>query len=973
MKSKFQFRLLMALMGMLLVCFLQAGAEDKPPACAKGYNPDGTPIPQPCNGISVGAPKVFDNRTLTLMLESLSQALQAQQQNYIDQKSVAAALANIQGFTQTETSTNLSLTATPTPATDVKTTLNTGNVNASGTPLPNTFQRQTDVNRASVTPQAPALDTAPAFQGFSPTYGNSASDLLSDQVNLTYQIFNLRMILERSLSDRLLSNGVTRLQAVLGFNVTLDPPRTANDAVAVVEITLTSKDEKPVSLVGLMPQEKTYNAAALSNKSNAFAGSAVVSSFQVGFSARKRSQIFYLYRDTDTISYERMTGDPKTIVFGWMFRPLLGRRSISPGLRQLFAIMALPNVDCTIAGAEKDKGGNSCTANLSSTIRTYWKKYDRATLTSFESQDANRATRFWYGLSLGLAKPQVFDDHKYENTATYSPLVVESSATYQSELTPAVDSVEWRPIGAKNVIVSVKGNNLFTNTQVAIGDKIFAKLEDGLILKSNQGFDLVAPLDALVNGPGTVIGRYGVGVPLVQPTGFPAGFSENGVEFAEVLTHPSLAGQRKIEIKLRGIPSPEAAKEERDAHERFLKTHSKLEAVKNKLAAVEEATRALQSAKGRSNFKSAQKNLDAITAQLGDAATLKAQVEAVNGEVDEAKKQFSSARMDVVKVWRLNGSQDLTRATPVISVNGKSLEMPYYQSPDKDGVETIQANVPDSDLADGGGLVRVSWPFYPADKWTVSTRISNPDDDFQITRISQKSILIGRVDGPSFVNGPEVADPTSACWKLIAGDTELPLVTSACHAEPAPKDCQKKAKDDACTPPPLGPISDYTVTATVAGLPDKVVLVAPSGAVYNLTVPPLKAKDDKTVPIELKQYDSQWIEIKSSELTTSSKADSGSATATGSAAAKGAKDFSGLTAVEANNGPVNYVLPEPDPKVLDEKTKLPKPPASIKVEITRALTSKPGTVDLAFLAGKKLIGTRQIHIAQTEWGNKGDK
>jgi len=378
MKSKLQFRAMIALLAALFAC-IQASAEDKPVLdCAKGYKQDGTPDPQPCNGISVGAPKAFDNRTLTLMLESLSQTLQAQQQNYMDQKSVAAALANIQGFTQTESSTNLSLTTTPTPATDVKTTLNTGNVDANGNPLPNTFQRQTDVNRASVTPQAPALDTLPAFQGFTPTYGNSASDLLSDQVNLTYQIFNLRMILERALSDRLNPDATgenkTRRQAVLGFNVTLDPPRTANDAVAVVEITLQtcdkaqktceeeaknelqicdkgkktceeeakneSKDEnrKPLSLVALMPQEKTYNAAALSSKSNAFAGSAVVSSFQVGFSARKRGQIFYLYRDNDTISYERMTGDPTKIVFGWMFRPVLGRRSISPGLRQLFSL-----------------------------------------------------------------------------------------------------------------------------------------------------------------------------------------------------------------------------------------------------------------------------------------------------------------------------------------------------------------------------------------------------------------------------------------------------------------------------------------------------------------------------------------------------------------------------------------------------------------------------------------------------------
>ena len=276
--------------------------------------------------------------------------------------------------------------------------------------------------------------------------------------------------------------------------------------------------------------------------------------------------------------------------------------------------------------------------------------------------------------------------------------------------------------------------------------------------------------------------------------------------------------------------------------------------------------------------------------------------------------------------------------------------------------------MPDSDLADEGGIVKVSWPFYPADKWTVSAPFHSPDLAFEVTRVSSKSIVIHRTDGPSFLNGPETTFGTPACWKLIAGDTELSL-TAACPIKPAPKDCEKKAKADPCTPPSLGVISDYAVTATVTDLPDKVVLIAPSGAIYNLTVPPVKAKDDKVGPIELKQYDSQWVEIKASELTSNGA----SAAASGVTASKGAKDFNGLTAVEANSIAVNYDPHGPDPKVVDEKTKKPKPLVSLKVEITRALTSKPGTIDIAFRAGEKLLGTRQIHITQTESGNKGDK
>ena len=342
----------------------------------------------PCNGISVGAPKVFDNRTLTLMLESLSATLQSQQNQFIDQKALAAAFGLLQGFRSTETSSNLTVTALPLPSQELQTIAKSGNVNTSGKPLPNTLQTTADTKRDTFTAQAPALDTLPAFSGFNPNYGENVSDLLSDQVNLSYQIFNLRLVLERVLSDRLWQDGNTRLQGVLGFNVTIDPPRTANDAVAVVEI---------------------------NTKSHAFGGAAVVKAFQVGYSARKRGQIFYLYRDADTIAYEWMTGDPGKLIFGWMFRPVLGRRSVSPGLRQLFAILVLPQAD-------------EDSAKITSEARTYWKKYDHDTQTSFEHPDTNRARRIAYHATFGLNRPEIFEA-RYENGAKFGELRVEEAAS----------------------------------------------------------------------------------------------------------------------------------------------------------------------------------------------------------------------------------------------------------------------------------------------------------------------------------------------------------------------------------------------------------------------------------------------------------------------------------------------------------------------------------------------------------------
>lgn len=931
--------------------------------------------PQVCNGISVGEPKVFDNRTLTLMLEALSQTLASQQQSYIDQKSVLAALANLQGFTQTETARALNITGVPTPATSLKDTLKTGNVDSSGKALPDALTRESNVSRASVTPQAPALESFPAIPGFNPTYGQNAADLLNDQVNLTYQIFNLRMLLERSLSDRLLTDTPsvsdtkrTRLQAVLGFNVTLDPPRTANDAVAVVEITVTLSPVQSgqgtghasvnqgsgngLSLVALMPQEKTYNAATLSNKSNAFGGSAVVNAFQVGYSQRKREQIFYIYRDNDTLSYERMTGDPSKIVFGWMFRPVLGRNSVSPGLRQMFAIMALPNVDCDEQQrqkAEQEKAERleaerlkRCSVTLNSSVRTYWKKYDRGTLSSYENHDTNRAKAFWFKLSAGLSKPQIFPDRRYENDATYSGPEVRSSAEYENYLKPQITSVEWRPTGAKNVIVSVTGNNLFTNTQVAMGDKLYTKPGDGLIFKSSQGFDLVTTLDALANGPGTVIGRYGVGVPLIQKT-LPEGFSPNGVEIIGAGVTPSTSGSRRLTIEVRGKAPLKASREERAAQLEFWKIKSELQDVQGKIEVVERATRAVQSAKVKAQSQ-AQKELKAVIAKLGSLSALQ-QEEATTVKQLASAEQRKKEKQQTLEEYRTLGAAALTRYSPVISVNGNPLELPYSQYQDEiDGHWSLEATLPDSYLADGGGVVKISWPFYSAEDWTASFPMINPDRAFPVTRVSQKSILISRIDGLSFVNGPESEGHASPCWNLIVAEERIPL-TSGCDIQTALPGCPKKEKSCLSSLP----LSDYTVAASAANeLPDKVVLVAPSGATYTLAVPELKAKDTKVQPLAIKQYDSLWIEVTSAELKTA--------------------DLSKVTTVEANGTPLRMV-PQ---KATDANQKVTI--KSIKMEITRALTEKQGTVDIAFRAANgDIIGTRQLEIKRTEAGTKGDK
>jgi len=521
----------------LALAFLTlTGAGSSPvPAQQGGQNQMTRPA---SNGISVGRPKVFDDRTLVLMLEGLSESLRNTQ--LIDQAKLAAALGMQQGFTSSEFVSNLTVTGLPTATNDVDVVRNAGIVNDKGEPLPDTVQTTTSRDRASFTPTAPTLDATvnAAPTSFAPAYGQSASDVFSDQVSLTYQIFNLRMLLERSLSDRLLASDETRLQAVLGFNVAIDPPRTAADAVAVVEVTLQSDGtaSEGLSLVSLMPQEKTYNTAALSTKSNAFGGAAVVKMLQVGYGQRRRTQNFYLYRDADTVSYERMTPDGKSVVFGWMFRPVLGRRSVSPGLRQLFAVVALP-------------GKSADPRALQATVRTYWKRYNRETMTSFLPDDATRTARLGYALSFGLARPQIFGD-RYVNTATYPGIEVKATPAYEKDLRPRVTGVIWRPIGATSALVTVSGQNFFTGSRVALGDKVYGNTSDSLTVKSGSTLEFTTSLDALGISAASLIGRYGGSVPIVtQPS---AGSAAGGIAIVQAVLSSSIGGTRLLDISLVG-------------------------------------------------------------------------------------------------------------------------------------------------------------------------------------------------------------------------------------------------------------------------------------------------------------------------------------------------------------------------------------------------------------------------------------
>ena len=903
--------------------------------------------PEPsCNGISVGRPKVFDNRSLTLQVEALQKSLKQQQtaNPTIDLKSVMAALANTQGLTQSEVSTVVSALVSPTPST--------------GT---------------STTPAAPTFDSfATLPSGFNPTFGPSASDLLNDQINLNYQIINLQMVLERALSDRLAdckdktqtdpTGNCTRLQTVLGFNVSIDPPRIANDAVAVVEVTLprpaSAQESDPnLSLVAMMPQEKTYNAAALNSSSHAYNGAVVVNAFQVSGGYRKRNQTFYVYRDTDTLAYERMTKDG-ALVFGWMFRPVLGRRSVSPGFRQMFAVVSLPQVDCDHREVDGKEPKADCTVDLQPTVRTYWKKYDRAKQTSFEEHDANTASKFWYALSATLARPQIFGKESYLNQAHYGTLKVHSSAAYEDELRPFVGDVKWRSTGEKSVLVSVNGRNFFTNTQVKLGDTTFSADSKNLIINSDESFDLVATFDQLTSGPSSILGRYGLSVPLVAinppnvPNSLQHGFQ---IDTRGFKIGPVIDGYRTLEIPL-------GQRLDNNAEYSNAKTgiaELQYQLSKSQQAFQIAASEIASKQRDLDNLQSAKKPNDAQVRLLqSEINGLHHDLTQANADLGQAQTKLKDAGSGYLEEYGVKRGALLVSEPPIVSINGTALRMPYSisDSLDPDGVTfgdaVIKTTFPDSLISSGAALIQVSWPFQNPALWTDTLQYADPNDQFKIDRVSAKTIVIRREGGPGF-------DPvgTDNCWTFVAGDTSIRLPTEACPyvAKPTLKPVKAKATPKPDAGPPVQKLR--FISSVTAGdddtLPAHAVLLAPDGGRYSLTIPdfPDKKPDTTTKPIDMKQNDSTWIPITLKKGKTAVK-------------------------VEANG----VVLPRTQWREVKPDTKTPPnpknpPPETIEVEITRALTAKSGSIQVTvFDASDTNVARQTVTVACNQCSEKkGDQ
>lgn len=281
-------------------------------------------------------------------------------------------------------------------------------VNNPGASLSNTLSNSLATNQqsgATVTSGgvAGAVPIAPASTALTPpsNVGLSASDVLSEQVQLNSQLTVLRLLLQGSLTDRYLASNARavaqRGQSTLGFTVSLDPPRGYKHAVAEVRVLIASNTRDTVSIMNLLPSEKTYNVAKVTSNQKAFGAGVAIEALSIGVATGKSKDRLYLAKDTDTVALQfddlaKSSANPKQgliselrdwvhgvrndgacdyptvdkqhgVLFGWQFRPVLGADYVEPGNRQVFAQLALPV-------------GSNENFEASIKVQTVWRYYD---------------------------------------------------------------------------------------------------------------------------------------------------------------------------------------------------------------------------------------------------------------------------------------------------------------------------------------------------------------------------------------------------------------------------------------------------------------------------------------------------------------------------------------------------------------------------------------------------------------------
>jgi hypothetical protein len=496
------------------------------------------------NGIFVESAKTYDDATLQQQLEMNAVRLSAL--SGLDQNSLTSHLGNVSGMNQSFTSASLNIqgpgtsqqavtAAIPSTQTVQTNTVSNGTTAASnGQSVPvsnNQLVTQTTSNPATnqtvtTTPSfsPPTSTPAPVAPAVTTGFSVQSSAVLSEQMQLASTLSTELLEEEGALSDRIMrfkdSSGwheTMRPRATIGFDVTISPTRAERDAVAVVEMIVTSCEQlagEPPAVTALIPSERTFNVAAIRNSSTSL-GAGIATQFvgaSGGFIFGHNS--YFLVQDQDTVAQVFRPSDEdqkdycspnRCIGIRWLFRPVLGQRFVGTERRQVITQLAFP-----VTFSAKQYG--------QATIRTSWRHFDRKN---------------------GLVGDPL--DEQSLNSYSYPIL------SYQlNDIKPVLNASSIEDLGGGQVMVRLDGSFL-AGTYVRIGGSALVDPPSGLVREplalrfTASAADLLSKNAFLVSKSGQDVsltiqraGRVWLAKNPVAVTTLDATFSHVSVSYCEV-------------------------------------------------------------------------------------------------------------------------------------------------------------------------------------------------------------------------------------------------------------------------------------------------------------------------------------------------------------------------------------------------------------------------------------------------------
>ena len=482
----------LVLVAVLSPVFLNGCPKEIPPADGYGdWHQDPAQVAElnkqekGTNGIEVGAPKFYDDASLKAMLDQTRARLAAV--NGLNEAGLINHLGAVTGSTVDQTQIGLQIlgplpptTTTTDTGSTTSTTSNTG-LPTGQTTLPTSSTVTTSPTQSTVsTPnqQTSILPTIPSGLTYTPpaTMTGSALDVLNEEMQLNDEIAGYQLLLEGALSDRFVQNeNIIKPRTTIGFPISISPQVRYENAVAVVEVEVENPDatvsNEPPTITTILPREKTYNVAALTDNTKSIGGGAVIHAVSIGGSWFGAHRTYYIVQDQDTVALQRPVEQPRdpkkprATRFAWEFRPVLGEKFVREGLKQTYVQLTLPVVP-----------GKQCFGSLR--VHTYWRRFDQKTGLSTEPIEG-------------------------------SALVSTTFSIPYYNLAPHIDDVSYQDLGDGTLLVRVKGQFL-AGTYVQLGPTRYDASKN--LLFQDEGISFVAPAAAVARWTGYVVSRGG------QPT-----------------------------------------------------------------------------------------------------------------------------------------------------------------------------------------------------------------------------------------------------------------------------------------------------------------------------------------------------------------------------------------------------------------------------------------------------------------------